>query len=256
MRRQWREEAALIRPHDAPIIRPLFGGFSYLGLLSQPGVAPLVAPVARDSTDAFLLKRHPRNKPARTRPAAHRLRAPALPVGQRPSEDGRVGCAVAAIFAGVLWLLPQSARAQIELPQADLASPIVITADTGFRWTRERRRLRDLGSLRQRSHPARARLGASPRRGDLDRPHRHGGAGRNAVIAYLEGNVVLDAGQARSRTHVTDRNWLHRFYTNEDVEVHAAREVEPPAQTPPIYQRAMSWRARSTASRRSEARRR
>jgi lipopolysaccharide export system protein LptA len=150
---------------------------------------------------------------------------------------------LSAIFAGVLSLPPQSARAQIELPQADMAAPIVITADAGFRWTE------DVGVyetwvlsgnvlIKQGLTSAQAHDGVIwiDRTSTVER-------GRNKVIAYLEGNVVLDAGQVRSRTHIADRNWLGRFYTDKDVEVHAVREVEPPAQTPPIYQRAMSWRA-------------
>ncbi len=124
-----------------------------------------------------------------------------------------------------------------------MAAPIVITADAGFRWTQnvgvyETWVLSGNVVIRQGLTSAQAHDGVIwiDRTGTAER-------GRNKVIAYLEGNVVLDAGRARSRTHIADRNWLGRFYTDKDGEVHVVREVEPPAQTPPIYQRAMSWRA-------------
>ncbi len=150
---------------------------------------------------------------------------------------------LATTFAGVLSLPAEPARAQIELPQADLAAPIVVTADMGFRWTQNvgvyetwilsGNVLIKQGLASAQAHDAVIWI---DRTSTVER-------GRNKIIAYLEGNVVLDAGRARSRTHVSDRNWLGRFYTDGEVEVHAVREVEPPAQTPPIYQRAMSWRA-------------
>jgi hypothetical protein len=150
---------------------------------------------------------------------------------------------LAAMLAGILSLPVASARAQIELPSSDLAAPIVITANTGFRWTQ------DVGVYETwvLSGNVRIQQGVTSAQAHdaviwIDRTSTVK-RGRAKVSAYMEGDVVLDGGTARSRAHVTDRNWLGLFYTNGDVEVHAAQEVETPAQTPPIYQRAMSWRA-------------
>jgi lipopolysaccharide export system protein LptA len=149
---------------------------------------------------------------------------------------------LAAILAGLVSLATGTAQAQIELPQADMASPIAITADVGFRWTKgvgvyETWILSGNVLLRQGLTTARAHDAVVwiDRTSSVERGHAK-------AIVYLEGNVVLDAGRTHTRTHLSDRTWLGGFYTDADIEVHAAREVEPPAQPPAIYQRAMSWR--------------
>ena len=82
------------------------------------------------------------------------------------------------------------------------------------------RGLRGLAAAGQLPHRAGRRPGAGRKRpccgSTTPRPPR---SGQSKVIAYLEGNVVLEFHRRGAPARLTDRTWLGRFFTTRSVEV-------------------------------------
>jgi hypothetical protein len=67
------------------------------------------------------------------------------------------------------------------------------------------------------------------------------------VIAYLEGDVVVDAGRRLGAARLTDQSWLGRYYTSDAVRVSAAQVAPRPGAMPPVYQRGAARVEQETA---------
>ena len=127
------------------------------------------------------------------------------------------------------------AVAQIELPEADRAEPIAISAEAANRWTHgayEVWVLRGNCRIDQGTGSARSkeavlwidRAGATDRR-------------RSKVIAYLEGDVVIGWDRQVDAARMTDKTWFGRLYSGAPVEVHVAKVAGRPDVMPAAYQR-------------------
>jgi hypothetical protein len=149
-------------------------------------------------------------------------------------------------------------HAEVEFPEPDHSAPVVVSAEAANRWKQGSYDvwwLRGNCRLQQGDCQAVCReavLWIEPAVG-LEKPE-------SKIIAYLEGNVVLEkqaaspggsplftaqkSGQSPGvpTPGVTDQNYLGRFYTCRDVQMHVSQVGGPPAVLPPIYQRGMEQR--------------
>jgi len=104
--------------------------------------------------------------------------------------------------ASLVGVLSQ-ASAQVELPQPDLAEPIVVSAEVGSQWQQgayEVWVLRGNCRIRQGTDTAASQEAVVwvDRTGTVER-------GRAKLIAYLEGNVSIDFNRQAARTRLTDK---------------------------------------------------
>jgi len=172
---------------------------------------------------------------------------------------------VTGIVAAISWSLAVGpARAEVELPEMDPASPVVITAQAANHWQQGEY---EVWLLRGRCQIQQGRASAQSDEAvlwiDSASPLTRE---RNKVIAYLEGNVAISWGSGDEKetrhilperpggcfaqnvpgpffvTRLTDRSWFGRFETAAEVRVHAARVAGRPAVEPPVYRRA--WERR------------
>ena len=133
-----------------------------------------------------------------------------------------------------------AARADnIDVPWSDGASAIEITAEAGNRWNEgayEVWALQGNCIVRQGQGAARADQAVLwiRRQASADRPQ--------AVIAYLEGNVAIEAAQGRTKSRLTDKSWLGRLSTPRPIDVRAAEVAGQPDPMPDLYRRAMARR--------------
>ncbi len=146
-------------------------------------------------------------------------------------------------FAGlvIFWLaaalvLVRTALAQVDLPQPSSLEPIVISAPKANRWTE--------GSYEVWvfQEGCRIQQGLSFAQGRqavlwIDRASLLD-PGRSKVIAYLEGDVVVDVRQGTARATLSEPSWMGRFYTSAAVQVQAATVEGQPPSPPPVYQHA------------------
>jgi hypothetical protein len=185
---------------------------------------------SRLSRNAFLIVRF----------TAHSVRPQSC--AQRPlrRRDRTLRAHIAAIFrttAALLVLLAtRIAAAQIELPQADPQSPIVIGAQHGQHWNEGSY---DVWLLQGDCRIEQGRSRASSKEAVLwiDRTVPQGGTSHK-VIAYLEGDVAID--QPSNQSRLEDKNWFGRLYSYTEPEVQVAHPQAEPAIKPPIYQHALA----------------
>jgi hypothetical protein len=150
-----------------------------------------------------------------------------------------VAGAVAVWMAAALAAAPASA--QLEIPQPDSDHPISISAESGNRWI--------LGSYEVWLLRGNCRIGQGPssahsreavlwiaRRSSMEQ-------GQTKVIAYLEGDVDVEARREGTHGELKDAAWLGRFITSSDVYVDAHYVLGEPEQKPAIYQRAVARRS-------------
>lgn len=148
-------------------------------------------------------------------------------------------------------LTGRAAVGEVELPIARNTAPIAISADQANRWVEgsyDVYVLRGNCQIEQGAVMARGReavLWVKP--GD---PGAENSAGK--IIAYLEGDVAVEhrreplggvrrveAARSGHGVAVRDRQWLGRFHTTAEIELHApATGFEPPVK-PAIYRRAI-----------------
>jgi hypothetical protein len=130
--------------------------------------------------------------------------------------------------------------AEVDLPSADPTIPILIKAERGSRWMQgvyEVWLLQGNCEIRQGRHTARAQ--ESVVWIERNEPTSHE---PSRVIAYLEGQVVVDSNRQGAKAHLVDQTWLGRFQTAGSIDVDVAQAGPPPGDAPPIYQRAMAKR--------------
>jgi hypothetical protein len=171
------------------------------------------------------------NRWAARRHAVTRLRADVRLLSQRVWR-------LALLLA--VALLPNIARAQVELPVPDQTAPIRITAESGAQWTEgvyEVWLLSGNCRIQQGTDMAGAREAVLwiERGGSVQH-------GRGKVIAYLEGDATIASQRQDRPASLTDREWLGRFTTDGEVRVEVGQAVAPPNPLPPIYQRAITRR--------------
>ncbi len=165
------------------------------------------------------------------------------PFAWRDTATARAG-----IIGFVFALLSLSADAAVEIPLGDQRDGIHIRADNATRWQQGHYEVWHLhghfhlrqGSVRAASHEAILWVErAAPLSGTSSK-----------VIAYLEGNVVVEngdlgmrqqsAGQPPSR--LTDQTWFGRFHTIFDIEITAPLSVPASPVMPAIYHRGSALR--------------
>jgi hypothetical protein len=152
-----------------------------------------------------------------------------------------------AVAAALLWLIPLSARAAVELPIGEVAQPIAIRAGSAAHWRQGAYEVWVLsgGVQIQQAGVIGQSLEAVLW---IDRAEAFS-ARPSKVIAYLEGNVRMDFGSlpgprasagARSQW-LEDRTWLGRFHTTGGIELSAPLTAAAPAQ-PTIFERGSAAR--------------
>ncbi len=159
------------------------------------------------------------------------------------------------IGAGVVILATMAgsaALAEVDMPEADRAEPIAISAEAANRWQQgayEVWVLRGNCCIRQGNSSARSAEAVLwiDHAAATSRQH-------SKVIAYLEGDVTIERprpdGPAASsnktslsdKTTLSDKTWLGRFFTAAAVEVHVAAAAGEPDVLPGIYQRGQQRR--------------
>jgi hypothetical protein len=165
-----------------------------------------------------------------------------------------------------------SALAQVELPEANPADPIVVSAQAANRWQQG---AYEVWLLRGNCRIAQGRDAVQSSEAVLwiDRGEASGmaatqlagGTGatgawaggtptlpgaigtpalprRTKVIAYLEGNVALEYRRGSGPVRVADQTWFGRFFTARDVQVQAGAVAGQPDVLPGVYQRGMDRR--------------
>jgi hypothetical protein len=136
--------------------------------------------------------------------------------------------------------LAAPALADIRLPVGQPDNPIEVTAESAYRWTEG---AYDVWVLRGNCRIVQGASTAGSRQAVLwiDRNNDMGG-GRYKVIAYLDGNVLLDLVRDGSRSRLTDQSWLGRFYSDRGVNVRVAEVSPAPDPKPTIYYTASARR--------------
>ncbi|MBN1393700.1 MAG: hypothetical protein JW959_01530 [Pirellulales bacterium] len=128
----------------------------------------------------------------------------------------------------------------MQLPEGDATRPIVVSGRAGNRW---RLGAYDVWVLRgdcsiqqgrSSTHCREAVLWIDRAEAGERRPHK--------VIAYLEGDVKMEAVSRSGAARLTDQTWFGRFYSFAGVEVSATATTGRPDELPPIYWRGMERR--------------
>ena len=154
-------------------------------------------------------------------------------------------CGLQILFAA-FCLLVAPVAAEVQLPASNDSAPIIVEAQAGNHWTLgayEVWVLRGACTIRQGPHVAQSREAVLwIDRADVAerRPHK--------VIAYLEGDVSIAAGQQPGAPQLTDQTWLGRFFSVAGVEVRATNTAGRPDSLPPIYWQGMERRAPEPSS--------
>lgn len=143
------------------------------------------------------------------------------------------------VAAGLCW--PLSATAQVRIPQPDPVDPITIRADAANHWVQgvyDVWLLRGNCQISQGSSIARARQAVLwiARQSSMEQ-------GRTKVIAYLEGDVLVDANPRDPHGRLTDESYLGRFLTDADAKVEVQYALGEPTNKPAIYARGLAKRA-------------
>ncbi len=186
------------------------------------------------SKDASLLKSHLPSAPASIRCAATLSRAT-----DRAAPRQWAGRALAA--AALTLLAAASTGAEIDLPKADPAAPIVVTAEAANRFTEGDY---EVWVLRGNCRIQQGTASASSREAVLwvDNPIPAGGR-KARVLAYMQGDVAVSLDQQeKSGARLTDTTWLGRLATTAEVRIQAARVAGKPDVMPDVYQRGSQHR--------------
>ena len=137
-----------------------------------------------------------------------------------------------------LWTA--SAWGDVDLPDANHADPILISAEAANRWQQGSYevwllkgscRIAQGADLVQCQEAVLWILNAEPASAD-----------QSKVIAWVEGNVALQFQRRGVPVRVTDQSWFGRFTTSRTVQVQAAMVAGRPDVLPGIYQRGMERR--------------
>jgi hypothetical protein len=158
------------------------------------------------------------------------------------------------------WSAADLARGQIELPAARPSEPIVVSAEHAKKWRQgqydvwllhgnctihqgaNRCRSRDAVLWVKYGKPLRGKIGEEA----LDDEQELEDS-RHKIIAYLEGDVQIEAGRHEQRVQqplnpANDRGWLGRFYSTAPIEFRTPPpEPEPPLK-PTVYRKALERR--------------
>jgi hypothetical protein len=214
-------------------------GFALRGIDLPPIIAarPLDRTLAKKSfgKDATILN---------TRRNLHRRRG-----CLRAPTRSRV-CGLVARWSVLIFLLlwPRLAAAEVELPMADIQSPIRITADEARRW---REGAFDVWLLSGGCEIRQGEVVATSREavlwvnlGDpvLKTPSK--------IIVYLERDVVIDFSHGRQahsitrrRAHtITEKTWLGRFHTVAGIDFDVPVEGRSSQSEPPVVRRGVEAR--------------
>ncbi len=158
------------------------------------------------------------------------------------------------------WLLAEAASAQVELPAARPGEPIVISAERANRWRQGQYDvwlLRGNCTIHQGANRCRSRdavlwvkQGEPLASGDVDEEQTEAQqkeSGRHKIIAYLEGDVQIEAGRREQRPQQPlnsqgNRGWLGRFYTTSPIEFNTPPPGPEPPLKPTVFQNAMERR--------------
>ncbi|MGA2257013.1 MAG: hypothetical protein ABSG53_20360, partial [Thermoguttaceae bacterium] len=194
-----------------------------------------ISPFGQASKDASLLKR-PGERSTPTSPAAHlrddRGRTTRTGISHRRRAT--------AAFLAIIFLLPTTLLAQVNVPDGNNLDLIAISAQAGNRWQEgpyEVWLLRGDCRLVQGDDVAVCQEAVFW----IDHAaaaSRH----RSMVIAYLEGTVRLRLIRDREPVEIHDNKWFGRFFTNRDVQIRAGVVAGKPDVLPGIYQRGMNAR--------------
>jgi len=184
----------------------------------------------RLSKDADPLKPHVPKMPAQLPCAVQRLRNLARGARQRVS----IGVVALATMAG------SAAFAEVDLPEADRAEPITISAEAANRWQQGAYEVWVLrGNCRIEQGKSSARSAQAvlwiDHAAATNRQH-------SKVIAYLEGDVTIEHGRSDGPATLSDQTWLGRFFTAGAVEVHVAAAAGKPDTLPEVYGRGQQRR--------------
>ncbi len=133
-------------------------------------------------------------------------------------------------------VITHAALGQVDLPQPSSVEPIVISGPSAFRWTEGSYEVwvfQEGCRIQQGLSFAQGRQGVLwIDRASLLEPER------SKMIAYLEGDVVVDVRQGTARAKLTEDHWMGRFYTSAAVQVQVPRTEGQPASPPPVYEHA------------------
>ncbi len=154
----------------------------------------------------------------------------------------------------LVFLATRSLEAQIELPQADPRSPIIVNAQHGQHWIDGSY---EVWLLQGNCRIEQGRSLAASKEAVIwiDRTVPDGGTSHK-VIAYLEGEVAIEYApavktdskslatpQPTNIARLEDKNWFGRLYSSTPPEVRVAKPGTEPAVKPPIYQHALALRS-------------
>ncbi len=157
---------------------------------------------------------------------------------------GLLTAVLVALFS-VALPVARSRAIEVQLPAADSAAPVTITAASAQRWVEGREEVWLLSgelSIQQGGSAARAEQAVLW----IDRSPGALGAPRNKVTAYLEGKVEIAARDASDSTQLRDRAWLGRFYSTDRIDLRVAQQLPDSATRPEIYGRAVARRDAGT----------
>lgn len=161
-----------------------------------------------------------------------------------------IGCCLAA----------SAASAQIELPAGKPSEPIVVSAERANRWRQGQYDvwlLRGNCTIQQGANLCRSRdavlwvkygePATADAAGKEASDERQKESGRHKVIAYLEGDVQIEAGRRESPRQPPlnspgDRGWLGRFYSISPLEFRTPPPGAEPPLKPTVYQNAIERR--------------
>ncbi|MCA9102878.1 MAG: LPS-assembly protein LptD [Planctomycetales bacterium] len=164
---------------------------------------------------------------------------------------------VAVTLSLAWWGSPGSARADIDLPPADLASPISLSADEGTTWQQGAYEIWHLrghlevaqGDTNAHADEAIVWIDRSGIVADTPTDEPLASADRltatptiTKLIVYLEGNVVARHTSPGRPMEMTDRNWLARFYSQQPPRVNVARRLAASDQPLALFARARAAR--------------
>ncbi len=132
--------------------------------------------------------------------------------------------------------------AQIQLPDGNLSSRVIVAADAASHWTEGSY---DVYLLRGNCYINQGLTYAHSREAVvwIERGGP-GGEPPHKVIAYLDGDVTINYQQAESQNKaagaatLTDKNWFGRFYSLHPIDVRPTKLEPPPTTRPEVYQRA------------------
>jgi hypothetical protein len=153
----------------------------------------------------------------------------------------RAFCIFQFAFFILHFLLATPAAAEVQLPPANAAEPIRITAQAGNHWQAGSF---DVWILRGNCVIEQGKAVANSGEAVLWIDRAAAVEPRQSkVIAYLDGNVNVTMDARPGAPRLTDRTWLGRFLTSGAVDVRVGTVAGKPDALPAVYWRAMEARA-------------